>query len=210
MPDGSARPRTATDSRDSDGPNGPCPGASARGRRTRAGRRRNPEGRNPAPVARPESHPGSPPSRRSTGGGGRRNPRHPGRNGEVAAFQGSDGARKGTSRGGAAMNGRSNRPTERLWDEQRLADAYRALAARPAPADLADATLAASADRAKRSVRGIRGSTRPMLRWPRAALGQRNIGRVLVAVFVAGLALRSTPAPVASAAPEGVPQTVDG
>ena len=108
------------------------------------------------------------------------------------------------------MNGRSNRPTDRPWNDQRLADAYRALAARPAPADLADATLAASADRAKRSVRGIRGWTRPMFRWPRAALAGTAFGLILVAVFVAGLALRSTPAPAASAAPEGVPQAVDG
>ncbi|HEX7611988.1 MAG TPA: hypothetical protein VF371_04370, partial [Candidatus Limnocylindrales bacterium] len=107
------------------------------------------------------------------------------------------------------MNERSNRPTARLWDDQRLADAYRALAARPAPADLADATLEASADRAKRSVRGIRGWTRPMLRWPRAALAGTAFGLILVAVFVAGLALRS-PAPAASAAPGGVPQAVDG
>ena len=113
------------------------------------------------------------------------------------------------------MNERSNRPTARLradraWNDQRLADAYRALAARPAPADLADATLTASADRAKRSVRGIRGWTRPMLRWPRAALAGTAFGLILVAVFVAGLALRSTPAPAASAAPEGVPKAVDG
>ncbi|HEX7613574.1 MAG TPA: hypothetical protein VF371_12445 [Candidatus Limnocylindrales bacterium] len=108
------------------------------------------------------------------------------------------------------MNERSNRPTARLWDDQRLADAYRALAARLAPADLADATLAASAGRAKQGGRGIRGFTRPMLRWPRAALAGTAFGLILVAVFVAGLALRSTPAPVASAAPEGVPKTVDG
>ena len=108
------------------------------------------------------------------------------------------------------MNERSNRPTARLWDDQRLADAYRALAARPAPADLTDATLAASADRAKRSGRGIRGWIRPMFRWPRAALAGTAFGLILVAVFVAGLALRSTPAPAASAAPEGVPKTVDG
>jgi len=46
-----------------------------------------------------------------------------------------------------------------------------------------------------------------MFRWPRAALAGTAFGLILVAVFVAGLALRSTPAP---AAPEGVPKTVDG
>jgi hypothetical protein len=111
------------------------------------------------------------------------------------------------------MSEPSNRPIYRPWEDERLAAAYRALAARPAPADLTDATLAASAGRAKQGGRGIRGWTRPMFRWPRAALAGSAFGLVLVAVLVAGLALRSTPVPVASAtsaAPEGAPKTVDG
>ncbi|HEX7612729.1 MAG TPA: hypothetical protein VF371_08130 [Candidatus Limnocylindrales bacterium] len=111
------------------------------------------------------------------------------------------------------MKARSNLQTDRVWDDERLAAAYRAFAARPAPADLVDATLVVSAVRARQSGRGmrvIRGVAGPMLRWPRAALAGTAFGLILVTVLVAGLALRSTPAPGASAAPEGVPKTVDG
>jgi hypothetical protein len=105
------------------------------------------------------------------------------------------------------MNERSKRPTGRPWDDERLAEAYSVLAARPAPADLTDATLAAT-EKAHRSGRGGRGFAWPTLRWPRAALAGSAIGLVAVAILVAGLALRSTPA--SSPAIGGLPKTVDG
>jgi hypothetical protein len=104
------------------------------------------------------------------------------------------------------MNERSNRPTGRPWNDERLAAAYRTLAARPAPADLADATLVISSGRAEPGGRGIRGFIRPMSRWPRAALAGTAFGLILVAVLVASLALSSTPAPPPAIG--GLPKTV--
>ncbi len=106
------------------------------------------------------------------------------------------------------MNERSNRPTGRPWNDERLAAAYRTLASRPAPADLADATLVISSGRAEPGGRGIRGFIRPMSRWPRAALAGTAFGLILVAVLVAGLALRSTPAPLPAIG--GFPKMVGG
>jgi hypothetical protein len=105
------------------------------------------------------------------------------------------------------MSVRSNGPADLPWDDERLAAAYSALAAGHAPADLADTVAMTSADRARQSGRGLRGFARLPFRWPRSALAGTALGLVVVAVLVAGLALRSTPAP---AAPEGLPQAVDG
>jgi hypothetical protein len=110
------------------------------------------------------------------------------------------------------VNERSKRPTGRPWDDQRLAEAYRALAARPAPQGLTDATVVAASEKAHRSGRGARGFALPTMRWTRAALAGTALGLVAVAILVAGLALRSAPASTRSAAPAmgGLPKTVDG
>jgi hypothetical protein len=108
------------------------------------------------------------------------------------------------------MNERSKRSVGRPWDDERLAEAYGALAARPAPVDLTDATLAA-AEKARRGGRG-RGFASPTLRWPRVALAGTALSLGLAAIIVAGLILRSTSISTPSAAPAagGVPKTVDG
>ena len=109
------------------------------------------------------------------------------------------------------MNERSKRSIGRPWDDERLAQAYGALAARPAPVDLTDATLAA-AEKTRRDGRDGSGIVWPTLRWPRAVLAGTALGLSLAAIIVAGLILRSASISAPSAAPAigGVPKTVDG
>jgi hypothetical protein len=92
------------------------------------------------------------------------------------------------------MNERTGRPRDGAsgggWDDDRLAAAYRSLAAGPVPADLTRTTLAA-AEAASRAGRwwGWAGGTR---RRPRFAAAGGLLVAGLVAILIGSLALRST------------------
>ena len=90
------------------------------------------------------------------------------------------------------------------WDDARLSAAYRALAAKPAPADLLDSTLAASANGTDRE------PFRPTFLRPRAVLAGAGFGLALVVVLMSGLLLLGRSAPAGTSAPTGLPGTVDG
>jgi hypothetical protein len=109
------------------------------------------------------------------------------------------------------MNEPSGRPTERSWDDERLGEAYRAMAARPAPLDLRDAVLAATRPEPRRQGRGPRTLEWLTLRRPRAAIAGSVFVLGVTAILVAGLAIRATPAasPGGTSA-IGAPTTVDG
>lgn len=85
------------------------------------------------------------------------------------------------------MSERSTRATDRSWDDERLAEAYLALAARPAPTNLADATLAATALAPDRKRRGRLGFAWPELRRPRTAASL--LGLTATIVLASGLLL---------------------
>jgi hypothetical protein len=106
------------------------------------------------------------------------------------------------------MNERSRNSTGRPWDDERLAGAYRALAARSAPADLIEATLAARSAPADRKGRGPRGFAWLTWRRPRAVLASGAVGLGVAAILVASLILRPTPS--ASPATGAVPTSVEG
>lgn len=78
------------------------------------------------------------------------------------------------------MSERSTRPTDRAWDDERLGEAYSALAERPAPAKLTDATLAATAPAADRKGRSRRWFAWPELRRPRTALSLLSLTATIV------------------------------
>ena len=104
------------------------------------------------------------------------------------------------------MKDRRNEPVERAWDDARLAEAYRALAAQPAPHDLPNAAMAAV--RAEAQSRRSRRLSWAKLSLPRAVVAGSALGLGLAAILVAGLVLRSAPA--AGPATGAVPTTVDG
>jgi len=92
------------------------------------------------------------------------------------------------------MSERSTRPIDRAWDDERLAEAYRALADRPAPAHVTEATLAAvtvSADRPR-----LGGVAWPAWRRPRMALSLLSLAAtvVLASGLLLGLSNRGGPA----------------
>jgi hypothetical protein len=97
------------------------------------------------------------------------------------------------------MNERSGRPNDGGWDDGRLAEAYRSLAARPAPGELVGTTIAA-AEAAPRAGRwwGWAGGT---MRRPRFAAAGGLLAAGLVAILIGSLALRSTPSQGASGKP---------
>lgn len=102
------------------------------------------------------------------------------------------------------MSDQSRNSTGGTWDDERLAGAYRVLAAPSAPVDLTDSTLAAARLAASREGRGSRASVWRTLRRPRVVLAGCALGLGVVAVLVASLALRSTPTT------GGLPKRVDG
>jgi hypothetical protein len=77
------------------------------------------------------------------------------------------------------MNGRPAEPTDRTWDDGRLAAAYRELAAGAAPASLVDATVGAVSLEQDRKP-GWRGFGRPDLRGRRLALSLLSLGATVV------------------------------
>jgi photosystem II stability/assembly factor-like uncharacterized protein len=85
------------------------------------------------------------------------------------------------------MSERSTPPSDRAWDDGRLAEAYRALAERPAPAKLTEATLAATALAPDRKRRGRLGFAWPELRRPRTAVSL--LGLTATIVLASGLLL---------------------
>jgi hypothetical protein len=91
------------------------------------------------------------------------------------------------------MSEQSAKSTGRAWDDERLAGAYRALAARPAPLDLIDDTLAATAEKGHRIGRSGRGHAWLTLAGPRAVLAGGAVALGLAAILVASLVFRSTP-----------------
>ena len=105
------------------------------------------------------------------------------------------------------MKERQIEPVERSWDDARLGEAYRALAARSAPHDLPNAAMAAVRLEAQ-SGRNRRRFSWPALSKPRAVVAGSALGLGLVVILVAGVVLRSAPA--AGPAASGVPTTVDG
>lgn len=78
------------------------------------------------------------------------------------------------------MNERSTRQTDRFWDDGRLTDAYRALAAPPSPAGLAGATLAAVTLEADRNGRSRHGFAWPAWRQPRMVLSLFSLAATVV------------------------------
>lgn len=109
------------------------------------------------------------------------------------------------------MNEPSGRPIERSWDDERLCEAYRAMAARPAPLDLPDAALAAIRLEPRRQGRGPRAQEWLTLRRPRAALAGSVLVLGVTAILVASLAIRATPAATPGGTSAiGAPTTVDG
>ena len=89
------------------------------------------------------------------------------------------------------MNERSGTPNDGGWDDGRLAEAYRSLAARPAPGELVRTTIAA-AEAAPRAGRW-RDWAGGMMPRPRFAAAGGLLAAGLVAILIASLALRSTP-----------------
>ena len=61
----------------------------------------------------------------------------------------------------AGLSYLATQPSDRAWDDGRLAEAYRALAERPAPAKLTEATLAATALAPDRKRRRLPAGRRP-------------------------------------------------
>lgn len=95
------------------------------------------------------------------------------------------------------------------WSDERLDAAYGAMADRTAPYDVAAATVAAvrraAEERPSRRARFITALGRPASR----LLGG-GVAVVIVAVIVAGLALRSTTGPTTGPSSQAEPTTVDG
>ncbi len=87
------------------------------------------------------------------------------------------------------MSGRPIQATGGLWDDARLAEAYRALAARHAPADLIEATHAATTLAADRQGRGWRVFAWQKWRGPRAAVAGSAAALGMVAAIVLGAGL---------------------
>ena len=89
------------------------------------------------------------------------------------------------------MNEQSGTPNDGGWDDVRLAEAYRSLAARPAPGELVGTTISA-VEASRRAGRwlGWAGGT---MRRPRFAAAGGLLAAGLVAILIGSLALRSTP-----------------
>jgi hypothetical protein len=97
------------------------------------------------------------------------------------------------------MNERPGRPKDGGWEDDRLAAAYRSLAARPAPADLTRTTIAAAEATPRVGLRwGWAGGAWPRPRFA-AAGGLVAIG--LVAILIGGLALRPASGPGTNGGP---------
>src|SRR5664280_2760171 len=109
------------------------------------------------------------------------------------------------------MNEPSGRPIERSWDDERLGEAYGAMAARQVPVGLVEAAMAAAAANAYRSRRRGRGLAWPRLRPLRTVLAGSVLVLGVTAILVAGLAIRATPAATPGGTSAiGAPTTVDG
>ncbi len=95
------------------------------------------------------------------------------------------------------------------WSDERLDAAYRAMAGKPAPRELAALTMAAV-----RAAADERPSRRTVLASffgrPASRLLAGTLAVLIVAVIVAGLALRPTTGPTTGSSSQALPTTVDG